>query len=618
MPRRTTLKPGKRSRLCTRLKASIACLFITLACSRRPNIELECTRSAPQTHRKCHTPDGVAFYGKIHPNRRPSESSCRNLFELINTCVTSETRRFAVFFHAGHDLPPALVRLWKKYIKNIRRSGVSVDVYLNARTLCSAFKILRAIRCAAYVTVESHNLGMDIGGFFNSIAAGITECRRYDIVFKIHDKHDVRFTKRLMGPLLNSVKAVRRVDRYFDNGTVGMIFGGTRSRLDENIYSFKRGQLDFFAFTLPVENELLQTLHKNVKNMQRYFVGGTIFAIRGDLVFETFQLYTLERSKARMNDAASLDVNWFGLMTRTYQDAARLRHTPSLSHLPGNSLFNHHHKGSLRDAQHEHAWERVLSYLTTDANLQSYVLYENAFDGVQSVEVENIIDVYPYVEVHDRVFCELESLRPMCLQKALSGECILSPNIVGTECHAECRCVHASSALTTVEQANANLRKQLRYFLKALLPAQLGGPFAQVNKVPVYISECLYSDHAHRLLKYQNDPIIIESTWKLEPCSRVIGLHGTQLFITIFGIAVLFVENSRVHQLDSLPHAASIPKLEAGISFKKVANRCSVFYVTTFDSWKCEGTHVWLSVDDEKVIFKSVQDSKTWPLSGPI
>ena len=628
MLRRTTHKLGKRSRLRARLKASIVCLvlFTTLACSRTPDIELECTRRAPQTHGKYPPSDRVTFYGKIYPNRWPSESSCRDLFEL-KTCENFERRRFAVFFHVGQDLSPVLARLWKKYIKHLRKSGASVDVYLNARSLCSAFKTLRALRCEGYVTVESHNLGMDIGGFFNSIAASMTECRHYDIVLKMHDKHDIRFTKRLMGPLLNSVKAVRAVDRYFDNDTVGMIFGGRKSRLDENIYSFKRGQLDFFAFTMPVENELLQMLQKHVKTTRRYFAGGTIFAIRGDLVFKTFQLHTIESAKARMNDAESLDINWFGLMTRTYQDAARLRHTPSLVRLPGNSLFSHHHKGSLRDAQHEHAWERVLSYLSTDANLQSYVFYETAFGGVRNVEVEHIIDKYPYAEVHDRAFCKSESLRPFCLQKAMSAECILSPDTVGAECYTECRCVHASSALTTEEQTNANLRNQLQYFLKALLPAQLGGPFAQINKAPVYISECLYSAHAHRLLTHQYGPISIESTWKLAPCSRVIGLHGTQLFITIFGVALLFVENSRVHQLDSLPYAASIRQLEAGILFEKVDNRCSLTYVelhprrTTVDSWECEGNRVWLSVEYEKVIFKSSQDSKIWnldPISGSI
>jgi len=568
---------------------------------------------------KCAFSAEVGFYSNLTHRSSHSISDCAELFAETK-CMNPTRKKFALMIHAGLHVSAALARQWKLYIRNLKRAGFSMDLYLNTRTLSLAFQILRTIDETADVTIELQNRGMDISGFFNSVAASVLKCRQYDIIVKLHDKHDIRFTQQLVGPLFFNVNAVKALVARFEDSATGVVIGGARRNLRKHVFSYGLGELDFFAFTLPIENELLRSLRQYVSLAERFFVAGTMFAIKGDLVFQTFSIDIIKTAKVLMNDDKSLDANWFGLMTRTFEYAGRSRHDPIFAQLPGNSLVNHHHKGFLADAQYEHAWERVLSYIVISANLSSYVLYRSSTvtGSLQTESIANVLRRAGYNELHDKSFCELDAVHPVCLQKALSGGCIILPQVIAAECHTECHCVHSRRALTESSDVGATLRAQLQYFLNILWPHQLSGPFAHVNQASKYFVECLHSNHAARLLSFQRGPVFLKSMWMLHSCSRVIGPDGTQLLISAQGEVIIIDDESQVHSLTNT-HPVASDYVEGAIQFRKSDQVCSLIHSTSYrswghgitdfntiiSSWTCAEVRFELSIDHKQVAFLS-------------
>jgi hypothetical protein len=457
----------------------------------------------------------------------------------------------------------------------------------------------------AYITVEQRNRGMDLEGFFNSLLAAQKICRRYDIILKLHSKHKIKFIHEILDPLLGTPQRVTYLSRHFDTPQVGLVIGSpTGHNSWKHFFSYSSGQIEYFAFTLPLENEILRHLNLELPLSRRYFVGGSMFAVRGDILFDFFTENTVEQMKSYINDEESLDANWFGVMSRTYENSMRLRLHTTYMDLPGNSLYAHHQPGFLPDAQFEHALERVLTYLVIVSGLKSYV-YQTKLGKTICTPFESSITPASYR--FDMSSCLKQTLKPICLQKAFSGECLIQPASTRQACKLECKCLHSPTG---------RLRDQLLYFRSALVPHQLAGPFEAVNQQAKHILACLESPHGSRLLHFFWAPVYINSTWTLNTCSRVVASDGSQLLLGTDGnlwhfrgvhaeqlMTIGDVELKRSSMVDG---RIFVDRSGEQCTLSQVFHRASYTSTAFSKSWACSSKSLFLHVTGDAVEILSI------------
>ena len=334
-----------------------------------------------------------------------------------------------------------------------------------------------------------------------------------------------------------------------------------------------------------------------------------MFAIRGEIIFRYIQSDLLTRIHDRFNDEKSFDANWFGIMSRTYEDAERVRWQTAFKTLPGSSLSRHHELGFLADAQYEHAWERILTYLVILSGLESHAFSTRTFTSrvikrdVSSLLYKQRNIPVVYNGLHNESLCNGSRLMPNCLQKAVSGECLLRPHSMDVNCRVECGCMHSTIKLAS------QLRKQMGYFSRTLVRHQSNGPFSSFNQFAVLVDACLHSAEAINLLSYSKSPVVIKSVWQLQPCSRILGYNGSQLFLAADG-SLVHTYGTHIQTLSSLSNKPMTSHRFRYIQVTKNQNSCEISRTDGHHTlnkqillvWMCPGENVRLDITSKGIV----------------
>jgi len=353
-------------------------------------------------------------------------------------------------------------------------------------------------------------------------------------------------------------------------------------------------------------------LGMQLSNVDRYFVGGNMFAIRGEIVMQYLTYDKIKSALKHLNYMSSFDSNWFGLMSRTYQRATAKRFEQIFSGAPGNSLAHHHGEGILRDAQIEHAWERVLSYFALHRKLNVTV-----FRQVSPFLPVQVMVLPTRMRARNRYFtaltCYSDSVRDFCLQQALAGECVMQPHEIGTECEIECDCVHNS-------RKPEHIRSQLAYLLNHLHIYRQNGFFTFVAATTQHYIDCIQSEHAARLFSFEREPVSVDAHWRLNACSRIVSVDGSQLFLTAGG-NVIHIHDDFYHQT-ILFRASERVGSDAHIRLTSTETACKLVLSSYTYTWKlvnhhlvtvpCTDMSVHLSVSSNDVTLSTSIASQRW------
>jgi len=503
---------------------------------------------------------------------------CTTLFDPASTCNSSKRKPLALTLHMGGlRADRQTLELWRRYVWAVRASRIDTDIYLNTNALETAATVLKGLGDDLYVTVSRRNYGMDVSGFMHSLAAMQRNCVRYDVVLKVHSKQDIEWLRSVVDPLLGSTSRLKHLVHVFNaEPSLGLVFGEFQTwsgaikkhNRFSNIYQFHAGDLNQFAFTSVPENSILDDLGISIDYNKRSFVGGNLYAIRGDVIMDRLPVDVIQKALQKLNDHDSFDENWFGIMSRSYENATEVRKKAPFSSAPGNSLMAHHDEGMLRDAQLEHAWERVFAYLPISAGLRIKVFQKVAFAPLIIHDVTAKSAKLKFNRHYNEGACTSHSIRASCLTKSLAGECVMQPSTVGAQCALECACVHRSTR-------PRELRSQLSYLLNNLHAMRLAGPFYHVARNSQHYIDCLTTRHASQLLTYNEVPIVLSSTWRLPLCSRIVGSDGSEVFLSARG-DVIYVRDT-LHNVVFLHSAAIKRKPDSGyVGLTAERSRCKL------------------------------------------
>lgn len=176
------------------------------------------------------------------------------------------------------------------------------------------------------------NKGMDIGGFFYILQEIFNKKYNYRYILKLHTKTNNSWRDELCNGLLDH----RQIVQIMSDRQIGMIgskkWSVTQKTIDRpNRYHFMR-LID--RFNLP-------------KNIPYSFVGGTIFWIRYDLLYQIYGDH-LDWIVDNLNDRTTYDSNWMHLFNESVY---------------GNRLWDGVADSAAKsDGMIEHALERFLGY----------------------------------------------------------------------------------------------------------------------------------------------------------------------------------------------------------------------------------------------------------------
>ena len=301
---------------------------------------------------------------------------CVTVLISLNTRQCSTYKReknAAILINLGQEVN---LPLWDRYVRNIEVSGISSDIYVNARSIEIVKSALSVFGLRTKYTIQSVNMGMDIGGFFISLMNSRSVCTKYDFIMKLHSKRDTKWMRKLVDPLLGVPSALRHLSNLFKRHDTGQVFvintrpDPERGFPERLLLSFELGDTETLAVNTVLDDKILASLGIDFKRTERFFMAGTMFALSHDLLTRILPSSKLSSFLFTLNTPTTFDAHWFSLMTRNCSAASELE-------LPGNSLFAHHKPGYLPDGQKEHGWERVLSYLSPALGLQTYVMHRN-------------------------------------------------------------------------------------------------------------------------------------------------------------------------------------------------------------------------------------------------
>lgn len=545
-------------------------------------------------------------------------NECVDLFGNWPSCKSFKPKTLALAFHLGSEhVHEKTIQLWVRYVRAVAGTGTDFDIYFNTHVPEHVLTALERLDNVMHITVSRINYGMDISGFFHSLAAMHASCMQYDVIIKVHSKHDIKWAREVLDPLLGSTSLVKNMIRSFaDDPLMGLAFGTAKDYHREvayrNFYEFSAGDLNQFGFTLFHEDGILRELDIDLGYIHRAFVGGNLFAIRGEAIIKILTLKKIQSLRKSLNLETTFDENWFGILSRSYELAEIQRYDPVFAHAPMNSLVAHHGKGMLRDSQIEHAWERVLSYIIIYSGLHiSAFVHQWPFLPITTNMGNQGPEQKRYSELFNEVACRSPEVRGPCLTRALAGECVMQPHVVGVHCGLECLCVHKDGGAQ-------KLRLQLRYLLNTLHNQRMDGAFTVIAQGSQHYIDCLHTQHARRLLGFETAPYIIKSSWRLPLCSRIVGANASELFLSSKG-DVIHVRN--VHDIVFLSEADKVSPMDGYISLRRKGAMCKLELSLkfTFSTIKqllltvpCTDHTVALIVDEKQVALQAGNASFIW------
>lgn len=428
--------------------------------------------------------------------------------------------------------------VWEPYISNFLQSGLTFDIYVNVRTFHDAEQIYERWGFEVEISIQLGNVGMDIGGFLTSLLVLQRKCVTYLTVFKLHNKEDPLWTARLLNPLVGSAPSILSTVGLLRRNDVGQIFAGSELDINANfpertLLSYGLGDINFFGLSIVAEEKILKFLGLELDLQRRFFVAGTMFAMRASVLVDTFDRHSIHHILDSLNSPLSVDVEWHSMMSR-YDEIKKGD--------PGNSLHGHHLPGFYADGQIEHAWERVICYLSPAFGLDTYFRSDREERYTSLSTLWRDVELLPNGNgwnVFSRKHCLSFRGPGDCLKKAIMGECILSPARMFRECYKACRCVHGESGYPTQPSLSDQLHTMLLLHRQRVI-----GHFHEVSSAYEHVIHCLGrkergSGNMRRLPGEVNlifAPVIVSLGWKVNACTRIISrISGNGLFVSAEG-----------------------------------------------------------------------------------
>jgi len=253
--------------------------------------------------------------------------------------------KIGCFVHLGN------FDLWEEfkcYLKNM--GSIEFDLWISIPLIFSDEDIKYYEKQISMEYPDAHilitpNKGFDIGGFLFCLKEMYRLDMSYDLILKLHTKSDKNWRKDMVDCLFGSNEIVRRNMRLFTSGEIGMI--GSQSKLYTiNGSSIMDSNWQNNKFYLM---ELCDKFYQEDFDQKIYkFFGGTIFWMRGDVLFNQLTSDNVDWLISRMNDQTTRDINWINLTQQTTY---------------GNLLWKGCPKNLLRDGMFEHAVERFMGYI---------------------------------------------------------------------------------------------------------------------------------------------------------------------------------------------------------------------------------------------------------------
>lgn len=216
-----------------------------------------------------------------------NELTSKYLMSTNTLSNTIERRKLAIMVHMFN------ISLWDdiyNFVNNLENFNIDIDLYVNLSVNepqdleKKEYKILKEKinKTTLFKNIyfsDSDNRGMDIGGFFISCCKMFDMGLRYDSIIKIHSKTNDSWRFAMLYALLGNEKIIKNNLKLMRNREIGMIGNNVLSinnvlSVNQRSYKYIFTYMDYFNI-------------KETENLG-YFVPGTIFWIKGDILEKHF------------------------------------------------------------------------------------------------------------------------------------------------------------------------------------------------------------------------------------------------------------------------------------------------------------------------------------------
>ena len=382
-------------------------------------------------------------------------------------CLKRRNKHAAVLYHLGNRPSREFAKQWRYYLQNLYMHTESLDLFVNIRNIAVVNELCTFgsnLGLETFITVQEENRGADIGGFFVSLAATIQQCNDYKFVLKAHAKSSETWARRMISPLLGSPRCAQGLVQLFDKPHTGMVASFDNQHKGQKLVLSWGSDKASFALTTTHEERLLAELEITLPRAKRVFHAGGIIALNGPACVDALR-EKLASFYYDLNTPRSFDWNWYRLMKRLISESKEEveAHFKAHGNNIGNSYVRHHSPGYYPDAQVEHAWERVLTYLIVHRDMD--IVFQKSRVGGFFCKGPSLGEI-PVPKSSE--WCMRNNESASCLLWAVTGECEVLPSL-RVVCPTSCGCIksyrshfHSARALGPFNATSARVERALQ------------------------------------------------------------------------------------------------------------------------------------------------------------